>query len=113
MEQINFKEKETVSSQQTIVLILKNYKYFFQSISEYDNNNFKCMIMHEEPNLFFKLFSHFGYKGQKNRVVMSPLMLCTYTTTNNEINELMVFTQEDVKKIISDVPENYIGEKVL
>lgn len=117
MQYINFENPKQLNSQQTIVLVLKQHKYYFKSISEYDNSNFYCIIVHENVdtigNMLYKIFGRFGYKEPTTKYLECPLGLCYCSDTNSTLDELLVFTQEDVKNIISDVPENYIGGSTL
>ena len=63
--------------------------------------------------MLYKIFGRFGYKEPKTKYLECPLGLCYCSDTNSTLDELLVFTQEDVKNIISDVPENYIGGSTL
>ena len=116
MNEVKFNEKAKINSQQTLVKFLKEKKYYFKPVSEYSNSDFYCMVKCEMHNAFFDMLHElFGWAGAKERVtfVDSPIAFSICAGSYNEQMEPVVFTQEDVKKIITDVPENYIGEDIL
>ena len=114
--ELNFKEKETFNSQQTLVNLLRKYDYFFEPVSQYENTQFYCVVKCEIYN-FTKdfLYRAFKWLGFKKKVEYSncPVAITMCNPYNTGVFEPIVFTQEDVKKIVSDVPERYVGEKVL
>lgn len=114
--QIDFKEKTTLNSQQTIVKFLRERKYCFKPITEYDNSMFYCIIKCEYHNAFFDMLHDlFGWAGVKQRItyVDCPLSLSVCEGYSNSAIEPIIFTQEDIIKILKDVPENYVGETEL
>lgn len=110
---IDFKEKTAYNSQQTIVKFLRSRKYCFKPITEYDNAMFYCIIKCEAHNAFFDMMHElFGWAGVKQRISYHdcPLSISVCEGYSNSAVEPIIFTQEDIKKILLDVPENYVGE---
>ena len=48
--EIKFNETNNYKSQQTLVGILQNHKFFFESINGYDNTNFYLVVRYSEKN---------------------------------------------------------------
>lgn len=112
-KKLNFKEIPVCYSQQTIVKILKQVKYHFEPVSEYENTQFACVTEVKEKSLWNSFMKFFGVKV-KDKYYNCPLMLtiCGNIDTKS-IDEIMVFTRDDVERILRDVPENYTGENTL
>lgn len=107
--EVKFKEVPMWQSQQTIVKILKQVKYRFEPLNEYENNEFICVTEQKARRGPLKeLMASMGAKV-KDKYDFCPLTL-TICGEYGSIVETMVFTREDVKRIISDVPEHYIGD---
>ena len=114
---IKFKEGTKFNSQQTIVKVLKDKKYEFEPINEYQNTLFYCVTLCEDPDwlkdFLSKLFGWAGFKYKK-RYVKCPLMITVCGGLYpNSVYEPIVFNREEVEGIISDLPENYVGEEIL
>ena len=107
---IKFNEMKKASSQETLVRILQKFKYYFVSISEYDNKYFHCIIKCPDNP---PMFSWLRFKKKKEYFVDYPLGLSVCSCYKEPFNEPVVFTREDVLNIIRDVPENYIGDDTL
>ena len=115
--EIKFNEQQVIKSQRTIANVLKNVKYTFRPISKYDNNFFYCMIRcqeRENPILAW-LRKYVKWLIPKAKVEYMDYRLKISFRDCNEyyIDEPMVFSRHEVKNIVADVPENYIGEEVL
>lgn len=112
-KKISFKEVPAWTSQQTIVKILKTTKYHFEPVSEYENTQFVCVTEQEDYDPIKDQFKRFGFKVKK-KYSHCPLAITVCGSYKNQpIVEPIIFTREDVLKIISDVPENYAGEDTL
>lgn len=115
--EIKFSEQQVIKSQRTIVHILRNMKYTFQPISKYDNNYFYCIIHCEqkEPKAIVWLRKYLNWllPRPKNEYIDYRLTLSFRDCNDYYIDEPMVFNRQEVKNIVSDVPDNYIGEEVL
>ena len=110
---INFRDVPVWSSQQTIVKILKQVKYSFKAVSEYENTQFYCVTEQKEYDPVKASLRSFGFKP-KDKYVSCPLAITVCGVYNREpLVEPIVFTREDVKNIIMDVPENYTGPEIL
>ena len=115
MEEKNlvFKETPAWRSQQTIVKILKGVKYKFEPISEYENTQFVCITEQKDYQPVKETFRHFGFKF-KDKYSPCPLAITACGVSSREpLVEPIIFTREDVLKIVADVPENYIGSEEL
>lgn len=116
MTDINFKEQEKLYSQQTLVKILRGRKYYFKPVTEYYNTAFYCIVKCEVHNAFFDMMHElFGWAGFKQKIsyVECPVSMVVCGEYFNSNTEPIIFTQEDVKKVLMDVPENYVGENSL
>ena len=111
MIDLKFKEPETLYSQQTIVKVLRERKYYFKPINEYENTQFNCMILCRKTNAFGKFLNFL--LGDKADYVECPLMIDVCGDFGKPIVEPFVFTRDDVARIIKDVPDTYVGEEVL
>ena len=115
--EIKFNEQVAIKSQRTVVNVLKNVQYTFLPISKYDNNFFYCIIHCEEKeSAFFQwLREHAKWLAPKprNEYIDYRLKLSFRNCINLYVDEPMVFSRQEVKNIVADVPENYIGEEVL
>lgn len=112
MENINFKENPVYQSQQTLVMFLKQYKYYFVPINPYTNSMFYCIIEYPDNSINARITKFF----HKNKECVLPfrLVINACSCAKIDVDEMpFVFTQEDVQHIINDIPENYIGEKEL
>ncbi|MBP5458330.1 MAG: hypothetical protein J6Y37_17710 [Paludibacteraceae bacterium] len=110
---INFKEVPVCYSQQTIVKILKEVKYHFEPIIDYENTQFVCVTEIKEDDIIKSVLKFFGFKVKdKYRKCTLALTICG-NTPGQPIVEPMVFTRDDVERVLRDVPENYTGEKTL
>lgn len=110
---VNFKETPMFASQQTIVKLLKNVKYTFEPLNEYENTQFICVTMYPEDDPVKSQFRRIGFKI-KEKYYSCPLSLtvCGYYK-GRPVQEVMVFNRNDVLNIIKDVPENYVGPDIL
>ena len=114
--EIKFKECMPYKSQQSIAIFLKNFNYYFVQATEYDNKNFFCMIKCPEKEIMKDFFySLIKWTGAKKKTKYFDYRLnLTFCACSTERAEMpMLFTQEDVKNIIADVPENYVGDEIL
>ena len=114
--EINFNERKTYNMQQTIVKILKEKKYSFKSLSGYDNSMFYCMIRCEVYDEIFDILNKaLWWAGVKRKLKTfdCPLSICFCDEYYHGDGEPIVFTREDIRKILIDAPENYIGESSL
>ena len=112
-KEIKFKDVPVWTSQQTIVKILKQVKYHFEPVSEYENTQFVCVTEQENYNPIKDSFKRIGLKVKK-KYSQCPLAITVCGGYKNQpIVEPIVFTREDVKRIIADVPENYTGPEIL
>ena len=110
---VNFNAMPNYASQQTIVKVLKRTKYHFEPVSEYENTQFVCVTEQEDYDPIKDQFKRFGFKVKK-KYSPCPLAITVCGLYKSQpIVEPIVFTREDVENIINDVPENYIGEKIL
>jgi hypothetical protein len=110
---IKFNEVPTWSSQQTIVKILKGTKYHFEPVSEYENTQFVCMTQQKDYDPFKDVVRKVGFRP-KDKYSPCPLAITVCGHNQAEaIVEPIIFTREDVLKIIKDVPENYTGPEIL
>ncbi len=110
---VNFNAMPDYASQQTIVKVLKQVKYTFEPLNEYENTQFICETQHVKNGPFKALAKAFGAKV-KDSYVSCPLAITICNQYSGDpIFEPMVFNREDVLKIISDVPENYVGPEEL
>lgn len=106
---ITFNDAPAWASQQTIVKILKQVKYKFEPINEYENNLFYCITQQKDHDPLKNSFKKFGFKV-KDKFFSCPLAITVCGFYNGlPVVEPIVFTRNDVLNIISDVPENYIG----
>ena len=108
---LRFTESESLYSQQTIVKVLRERKYYFKPINEYENTQFYCMIVCRKQHFFGK-FLNFLF-GDKNENIESPLMIDVCGDFGRPIVEPFVFTRDDVLRIVKDVPDTYVGTNVL
>ena len=110
---INFKGEPMLASQQTIVKLLKEVKYKFEPLNEYDNTQFICVTMYPEDDPIKTQFRRIGFKI-KEKYYSCPLALtvCGFYK-RRPVQEIMVFNRNDVLNIIKDVPENYVGPDIL
>lgn len=115
--EIKFNEQMAIKSQRTIASVLRNVKYTFLPISKYDNNFFYCIIHCEEKEspLFqwLRKYAKWIAPKMKNEYVDYRLKLSFRNCDDLYVDEPMVFSRQEVKNIVADVPENYIGEEVL
>lgn len=115
--EIKFNEQMAIKSQRTIASVLRNVKYTFLPISKYDNNFFYCIIHCEEKeNPFFQWLRKYAkWLAPKIRheYMDYRLKLSFRNCDDLYVDEPMVFSRQEVKNIVADVPENYIGEEVL
>jgi hypothetical protein len=110
---VNFRDVPVWASQQTIVKILKQVKYGFKPVSEYENTQFYCITEQKEYDPVKESLRTFGFKP-KDKYTSCPLAITVCGMYKGEpIVEPIVFTREDVKRIIADVPENYTGPEIL
>lgn len=115
--EIRFNEQQAMKSQRTIVAILRNVKYTFRAISKYDNSFFYCEIhcpQEEDPIVvWFRKYMPWFFPKRKNDYIDYRLSLSFRDCSDRYIDEPIVFSRQEVKNIVADVPENYIGEEVL
>ena len=110
---VSFNDVPVWASQQTIVKVLRQTKYYFEPVSDYENTQFVCVTKQKNYEPFKNVFKKFGFKP-KEKYTSCPLAITVCGIYGAEpIVEPMVFTREDVLKIIRDVPENYEGPDVL
>lgn len=116
MENIKFTEAISCHSQQTLANILSKNKYYFESISEYDNTMFYLVVRFTEKsksaNFVNKLFG-WVHKVPENRFVERKLSYLVLDADGYEKPEPCVYTRTDVENIVKDVPQNYVGEMTL
>jgi hypothetical protein len=110
---VYFASMPSWASQQTIVKILKKVKYRFEPVSEYENTQFICVTEQEDYDLLKDSFKRIGFKVKK-KYSSCPLAITVCGAYKGQpFVEPFVFNRDDVRKIIRDVPENYIGEEIL
>ena len=113
-KKLTFSELPVWASQQTIVKVLKNTKYTFEPVSQYENTQFYCMTNQRLNEPVRDAFRRMGFKV-KEHYYTCPLAITVKggMYSKDPVVEPIVFNQTDVAKIISDVPENYVGPDVL
>ena len=88
-------------------------KYHFEPVSEYENTQFYCITEQKEYSMFKNSIKKVGFKV-KDKYTSCPLAITVCGIYSREpVVEPIVFTREDVLRIIRDVPENYDGSDVL
>ena len=109
---VTFRDIPDCNSQQTIVKMLRDRKYDFEQVNEYDNTQFYCVTECQEDNGFKDFLWRLGIKCKYkvSRCKMAIVLCGKYSET---IFEPMVFTRNDVLRIIKDVPETYIGKPII
>ena len=107
MEEIKFSPMKPFSSQQTIALFLRDKQYYFRSVSAYENTMFYCVIRKPE---FRNTCLGDIFKKHETKYNEYILTLSLDKGGSDAEEMYMVFTQEDVKNIVKDAPEGYIGE---
>ncbi len=112
MTELKFVTNEPCYSQQTIVKMLKRNHYRFEPIDEYGNENFYCVVLYPETSLFKDFFKKLGFKVNY-KVFEGKMGLITCGKYCDSCIEPMVFTRDDIQRIIRDVPDNYVGDDVL
>lgn len=115
--EIKFNEQRPSKSQRTIAAVLKQAKYTFTPISKYDNMYFYCIIHCEqkEPPFFtwLRKYAKWLAPRMKYEYIDHRLSLTFRNCDDMYVDEPMVFSRQEVKNIVEDIPENYIGEEVL
>lgn len=110
---LTFNDIPAWASQQTIVKILKQVKYKFEPISSYENTQFLCVTEQKRSEPIKESLMSLGIK-MKPKYSSCPLAITICGPYNGSpLVEPIVFTRDDVMRIISDVPENYIGPEAL
>lgn len=113
-----FKETPSLRSQQTIVSLLSSCKYYFVPISEYDTQNF-YLVMDVQSEMKKNHFTSWLDRVMKKIDKSSPaktehVLMISYLSAEGYIKDTpLVLTRTDVENIIEDLPENYIGEKII
>ena len=115
--EIKFNEQRQTKSQRTIVAVLKQVKYTFTPISKYDNMYFYCIIHCEQKEhpffTWLRKYAKWLAPRMKFEYIDYRLSLTFRDCNDMYIDEPMVFSRQEVKNIVEDIPENYIGEEVL
>lgn len=110
---VTFNETPVFAAQQTTVKILKQVKYHFEPVNEYENTLFYCITKQREYRPFRDSFKKFGVKV-KDKYTSCPLAITVCGLYDGRpLVEPIVFTRQDVLNIIRDVPENYEGPESL
>ena len=109
--ELKFSEPKALYSQQTIVKVLRERQYYFKPINEYENTQFYCIIRCRKQNWGGKILTFLF--ADNTDYVECPLMIDVCGDFGKPIVEPFVFTRDDVVRIISDVPETYVGESIL
>ena len=114
--EIKFNETNNYKSQQTLVGILQNHKFFFESINGYENTNFYLVIRYSEKkkvaNFLNKLFG-WAHKVNEERFYERRLSYQTWDEEGFQTSEPCVYTRNDILNILADTHENYVGEETL
>lgn len=115
VKELRFKEKPQIMSQQTIVELLKKYKFYFEGVSKYDTENFYCVLKIPQAmsfeNWWYEKFKWFGAKRPELKYANRILLLSAGVCNDDKIEEPFVFTREDVLQIYNDLGDNYVGEE--
>lgn len=114
---VNFSEKKETKFQVSVIKMLENYKFTFIPINEYSNEHFYCSVLApKHPNMsnWGRRISKFlGLHDPDEEMVEFTLSMTMYNNYDVVERIPMVFTQKDVKLIITDLPDNYVGPDVL
>lgn len=107
-------------SQQTIVKLLKKVKYHFEPVCEYEHTQFYCVTEQRKENPVQDGFMKFlrkifpKMKPVKEEYADAPLALTICGEYRGvPLVEPIVFTRDDVMRIIADTPETYNGTEIL
>lgn len=115
--EIKFQQRPEVHSQQTLVTILKRYKYYFVPVIEQDNRQFYLVLDGKvdsgETNggAIKKVMSKLT--GDKNGPHNTVLKYAVMDGNDAFMSVPIVFTRADILDIVKDVPDTYIGEETL
>lgn len=112
MTELKFVTNEPCYSQQTIVKMLKRNHYRFDPIDEYGNENFYCVVLYTESSTLKDILKKIGFKV-RYKIYEGKMGLITCGKYCETCIEPMVFTRDDVQRILRDVPENYVGDTTL
>ena len=112
MTELKFVANEPCYSQQTIVKMLSKNPYRFEPIDEYGNENFYCVVLYEETSLIKDFLKKLGIKV-KYKTYEGKMGLITCGKYCDTCIEPMVFTRDDIQRILRDVPDNYVGNTTL
>ena len=112
MSELKFADHKDCFSQQTIVKMLRGVNYRFEPITEYGNEQFYCVTECKETNKIKDLLLRLGIKV-KYKTFEGRLGLLMCGKYCDQIIEPMVFTRDDVQRILMDVPGRYVGPSVL
>lgn len=107
IDAIKFKQTAPVMSQMAIVSILKTHQYYFEPVNDFCNYYFYLVVKVARETLFTRVF----HKTPSFNETYLAIDVCGGDFC--DVRRRMVFTRDDIQKILSDVPENYIGEAEL
>lgn len=114
--EIKFNENNNYKSQQTLVSLLKEHKFYFEPINAYENTMFYLVIRWSEKKkaagLLNKLFG-WAHKVNEERFYERRLSYQVWDDESFLMTEPCVYTRQDVLDILSDTHENYVGEDTL
>lgn len=112
MKKINFIENKEYKTNISIVSYLKARQYKFEPINEFDRERFYCLIkcssLLDKDDVFLIFLKKINLI--KERFSFCPLVVST-SNSNCSCLQPMIFNRTEVLNIISDIPENYIGDE--
>ena len=111
MTELKFAEEEACYSQQTLVKMLSDSNYKFVPISDYGNDQFYCYVEYRELNSVKDFLTRLGF-NVKYKTYFGKLGLIMSGKFRDTV-EPIVFTRDDVKRVLMDVPDTYVGPRVL
>lgn len=113
-ERISFKEKQGFMAQQTLSNLLSKHKYLFKKVDYYTDDAYYCFVAYKFKRFKSEFFQKWFSKYLEDFTTsMEPLTILNYDEYGDIVYEKMIFTKDDIKNIISDNPDNYIGENVI
>lgn len=105
---IQFKAPKNLT-QQTLLFVLKKYKYYFKAITPYENTRFNIVLVKERNNPFDKVRKKLSKKAKPHYYETTLMIGCDSSSAEFDVNGALVVTQDEIKYFYSQVPENYVG----
>lgn len=106
---IKFIEPKSYVTQQSIINLLSDKYYYFERVSPYDADSFFCIIRRAcdskmPQNWIQRNLNKIGIFSEKDEVLR--------ITFGFNVQPI-VFNRKDVCALINDLPDNYIGDKMI